>query len=92
MRHPFGVVFEVESTTSTKEHVATSSEEGLTEPGELCRWGREGRVCGSPTEVDEVRSIVIEALCEKYCCFYANFLICVVKDIAIAGTNQDITP
>ena len=78
MRHPFVVVFEVESTTSTKEHVATSSEEGLAEPGELCRWGREVRVCGSPTEVGEVRSIVIEALCEKYCCFYANFLIGVV--------------
>ena len=78
IRHPFVVVFEGKSTTSTKEHVATSSEEGLTEPGEFCRRGREGSIYGSPTEVGEVRSIVIEALCEEYCCFDANFLICVV--------------
>ena len=78
MRHPFGVVFKVEGTTATKKHFTTASEEGLTEPGELCGWGREGSVFRSPSEVDEVRSIVIEALCKKYCCFYANFLICVV--------------
>ena len=78
MRHPFGIVFKVESTTSTKKHVTTSSEKGRTEPRELCRWGREGRGCGSPTQVGKVRSIVIEALCEKDSCFDTNFLICVV--------------
>ena len=65
MRHPFGIVFEVESTTATKEHVTTSSEKGSTEPRELCRWGWEGRGCRSPTQVGKVRSVVIEALCEK---------------------------
>ena len=78
MRHPFGVVFEVESTTATKKHFTTPSEEGLTEPGELCRWGRQGSVFGSPSEVDEVGGIVVEALCKKDCRFHANFLICVV--------------
>ena len=37
MRHPFGVVFKVESTTATKKHFTTPSEEGLTSSADGAR-------------------------------------------------------